>query len=51
MLSTVPEAELVSTKSPDLNGLENNIINPPARFDRLFCKASPIASPAALKQL
>ena len=36
ILCTVPEAEFVSTKSPALNGLENRIINPPARFDRLF---------------
>ena len=45
----VPEISVVSTQSPLLNGLNNKSITPAATFDRVPCKARPIAKPAAPK--
>ncbi len=44
---TVPEKPWACMKSPTLKGLSSKIITPPAKLERLPCRAMPMASPAA----
>ena len=48
--ATVPLTPSVSTKSPTEKGLDTRIISPPARLDRVFCRASDTARPATLNR-